>query len=72
MFQQVKENMKLAPRVRTDFDEARRAILDEALETAEEVEVSCRQFKDCRRVSGPTWPVVVDNPDNDVECIGLL
>ena len=62
--------MKLAPQFRTSFGEARCAFLEQALEKDEDIEVSCHQFKGRTRVSGPTWPLIKDILDNDVESIG--
>lgn len=64
----VKENMRLAPTVRSHFDSVRRVMLDHTLEFSDQPpEVSCQQFKGQARKSGPTWPL---NKDSDVEIIG--
>jgi len=62
--------MKLAPLVRSDFDEKRRDSCDQSIgQTRPKSELYLSLLKGKRgRKSGPTWPL---NKDQDVEVIGI-
>ncbi|KAI9562969.1 hypothetical protein GHT06_010425 [Daphnia sinensis] len=65
---EIKENMKLAPTVRSDFDSSRRDFLDQILKKPKPTtEVNCLQYKGNRgRNHGATWPII---KDTEVEVI---
>lgn len=65
---QIKENMKLAPTVRSEFDSSRRDFLDQILEKPKPTtEVNRLQYKGNRgRNYGATWPLI---KDSEVEVI---
>ncbi|KZS10844.1 putative Chromatin assembly factor 1 subunit A-B [Daphnia magna] len=65
---EIKENMKLAPTVRSEFDSSRRDFLDQILEKPKPTtEVNRLQYKGNRgRNYGATWPLI---KDSEVEVI---
>ncbi len=66
---QIKENMKLAPTVRTEFDTPRKENLEQILQKSKPTtELNPRQYRENKgRSCGATWPL---DKDNDVEVIG--
>ncbi|XP_046441140.1 chromatin assembly factor 1 subunit A-like [Daphnia pulex] len=69
---QIKENMKLAPTVRTEFDTLRKENFEQILQKSKPTtELNPRQYIENRgRSCGATWPLDKDNENNDVEVIG--
>ena len=67
---QIKENMKLAPAVRTEFDSPRKEYLEHILQKSKPTNQSnLLQYRENRgRSCGATWPLC--NKYNDVEVIG--
>ena len=71
-YQQIKENMRMAPSLRTIFDEERKETLDQSLcQLQSESELYIKQLNFSKgRKCGSTWPINKEDNENEVEVIG--
>lgn len=66
--------MRMAPSLRTLFDDERRDILDQSLQQfLSESELYIKQLDSTKgRKCGPTWPINKEDNENEIEVIGNL